>query len=49
MIELAQSIASVLAKLEPLVVPLLAVNAFGLWRVDRRLVVVETIVKGESK
>jgi len=49
MIELAQAIASVLVRLEPLTVPLLVINAVGLLRLDRRLVSVETIISRELK
>ncbi len=44
MIDLAQTVA---AFLSPLAVPLMIANLYGTWRLDRRLVAVETIVKGK--
>ncbi len=45
MIELAKTVAAVL---EPLNVPLMVAIAVGVWRLDRRLVAVETIIKGKG-
>ena len=44
MIEIAKDVA---ALFEPLVVPLMIVIAFGIWRLDRRLISVETIIERE--
>lgn len=44
MIEIASTIAAIL---QPLTVPLLTVVAIGVWKLDRRLVSVETIIERE--
>ncbi len=46
MIEVATMIAAVM---EPLTVPLLVVVAIGIWKLDRRLVSVETIISREMQ